>query len=285
MIATEMATGVAVADGVKIVFHSAGKGGPPVVFLHGIFCDHGYFDAQVAHLAPRRRVVTMDFRAHGESDRPDTVTVEAFARDVEAVLDAAGIERAVLCGHSMAGGVALDIAARRPSAVAGVVMLDGVIFFPELVRRGAMDGLVPALGGDQWSEALREYFGRLIDPASPQVTEKVIGDVGRGRREVAASFFASVFGAAYPARQQRYEDALAHLRCPLMYVRGKSPADLQRLVAHKPDAIIEQVVDSGHYVMLSAAEQVNAMLDRFLVAVDQAESHEIAAPREGGQRP
>ena len=60
--------------------------------------------------------------------------------------------------------------------------------------------------------------------------------------------------------------ALASLDCPLMYVRAQSPTDLKRLQAQKPDAMVGQVVGSGHWPMLSAAEQVNAMLDSFLAS-------------------
>jgi pimeloyl-ACP methyl ester carboxylesterase len=261
--------GVASVDGFNIVYESGGTGAPPVVFIHGILGDRTYFAGQMEHLAPRHRVLGLDLRGHGESDVPATVSVEDFERDVVAVLEAARIEPAVLCGHSMAGGVALAVAAARPDLVCGVVMLDGVIFFPAATRQAAIDGLLPALDGDRWLDALRGYLGRLIEPASPLVVARVMGDLGRARREIAVSFFASVYGSDYAPRQERYADALSSIGCPLMYVRAKSPADLQQLTTRKPDAMIGQVVGSGHYVMLSAADQLNAMLDRFLAAVAQ----------------
>jgi len=266
-------TGAAV-DGFRIVYESTGAGAPPVVFVHGIFCNRGYFDKQVEHLAPRHRVLRLDLRGHGESDRPSTVSVEAFERDVIGVLEAAAAGPAVLCGHSMAGGVALSVAAARPELVCGVVMLDGVIFFPEAARQGAVDGLLPALAGDQWLDALRGYLGRLVDPASADVIARVMADVGQARREIAASFFTSAFGSDFGPREQHYSEALSNLRCPLMYVRAKAPANLQKLQELKPDAMIGQVVDSGHYLMLSAADQVNAMLDRFLATLDRTERSE-----------
>ena len=269
MSATGVVDQVKTADGVKIVYESAGTGEPTVVFLHGIFGDRGYFKSQVEHLAGRRRAISLDFRAHGDSDRTQTVSIESFADDVIAVLDAAGATGAVLCGHSMAGGVALEVAARRPELVFGVVMLDGVIFFPEQLRRGAVDGLLPALSGEGWLDALRGYFARLIDPASPEVTARVMAGIGGARRELAVSFFDSIFGAGYAARQERYAGILASLRRPLMYVTAMSPTDLGRLQASKPDAMIGHVVGSGHWLMLSAADQVNAMLDRFLEVVAQ----------------
>ena len=152
MIGTAMEKGAASVDGLRIAYESTGAGAPRVVFVHGIFSNRGYFARQVEHLAPRHRVLCLDLRGHGESDLSPTVSVEAFERDVIAVLEAAADGPAVLCGHSMLGGVALSVAAARPELVRGVVMLDGVIFFPEAVRQAAIDRLLPGLAGDHWRD-------------------------------------------------------------------------------------------------------------------------------------
>jgi pimeloyl-ACP methyl ester carboxylesterase len=255
---------VAVSDGLNIAYEMAGSGDPPVVFLHGVFGNRTYFAGQIQHLAPRHRVISADLRAHGESDIPPLASVEDFERDAIAVLVDAGGGPAVLCGHSMAGGVALSVAARRPELVRGVVLLDGVLFFPDAVREGALAGLLPGLNGPGWLDALRGYLGRLVAPAPPDVASRILADVSHARPEIARSFFDSLFGSAYGPRQERYAEDLRTIKCPLMYVHATAPADLARIRSLKPDAMIGQVVGSGHYLMLSAAGQLNAMLDRFL---------------------
>lgn len=264
MITANVDQGSARVDGLRIAYESVGEGDPPVVFVHGIFANRTYFAQQVQHLAPRHLVIGVDLRSHGESDDSATATVEDFQRDVIAVLERAHAGPAVLCGHSVLGGVALSIGASRPDLVRGVVMLDGVVFFPEGVRQMTVRSLLPALAGDSWLDPLRAYVGRLIDPAPPAVAARIGADVSRARREIALSFFESVFGSDYEPRQQRYAEALAALRCPLMYVRAKSPANVGRIQELRPEVMVGQVVGSGHYMMLSAAEQLNAMLDRFL---------------------
>ncbi|HEX9235018.1 MAG TPA: alpha/beta hydrolase [Actinomycetota bacterium] len=86
--------------------------------------------------------------------------------------------------------------------------------------------------------------------------------------EIARSFFHSLFGPDFADRQRRIADALKNLHCPLLYVHAKAPPDLQRLQELRPDAMVGQVIGSGHYLMLSVPEQVNAMLDRFLEVVE-----------------
>jgi pimeloyl-ACP methyl ester carboxylesterase len=161
------------------------------------------------------------------------------------------------------------VAADHPGLVSGVVMLDAAILFPEAQRQQTLQTLLPALETERWLEALRGFFGRTIEPQDPPgVAQRVMSDLGRTRPEIARSFFRSLFGAGFPDRRRRYEYALKHVDCPVMYVHATAPTDLQRLRELRPDAMIGQVVASGHYMMLSVPEQVNAMLDRFLETTD-----------------
>jgi pimeloyl-ACP methyl ester carboxylesterase len=260
--------GAASVGDLRIAYESAGTGTPAVLFIHGGFEDRTYFAHQMTHLARRRRVIALDLRGHGESDVPAAVSFEDFAADVIAVAQDAGVASAVLCGHSMAGYVALMIAAARRELVRGLVMLDGVILFPEAPRRHVVETFLPALQTDQWLDALRGYFARTLDPHDPpELATRVMADLGRIRPEIARTFFSSGFGAAFADRQRRQADALKDLHCPLLYVHAKAPTDLQRLRELRPDAMIEQVAGSGHYLMLSVPDQVNALLDRFLAMV------------------
>jgi pimeloyl-ACP methyl ester carboxylesterase len=257
--------GVASVGDLRIAYDSIGSGEPAVVLIHGAFEDRTYFAAVMAHLARRRRVISPDLRGHGESDVPQEVAVEDFEADVIGVVEHAGADGAVLCGHSMSGGVALSIGAERPDLVRGVVMLDGVVLFPGPVVQQARQHLLPALESDRWLEALQGFFGRTLDPHDPpEVGARVMSDLARVRPEIARSFFTSLYGPAFDDRRRRQTEALEHLACPLLYIHAKAPADLQRLQELRPDAMLGQVVGSGHYLMLSVPEQVNAMLDRFL---------------------
>ena len=60
---------------------------------------------------------------------------------------------------------------------------------------------------------------------------------------------------------------LAALSCPLMFVDSHVPADLNWLRQVHPDALIEKIPDAGHWPMLTAPDQVNALLDRFLQVI------------------
>ncbi len=257
-------TGRARVGELEIAYESGGTGEPALVFIHGILEDRSYFAPQRAHFSGPRRLVALDLRGHGQSSVPMEATIDDFAADVIAVADAAGLDRAILCAHSMAGVVGLKVALLRPQLVCGVAMVDGTVLFPDHVRQTALTQLVPALAGPHWLEALTGFFrGVILEPHDPEdLVQRVIAAAGRIRPEFALSFFASLMASDYAAE-------LVSARCPLLYIHAKTPTDLQRLGDLRPDAMIGQVVGSGHYAMLTAPDQVNAMLNRFLYLVDE----------------
>src|SRR5713101_3465630 len=97
------------ADGVPIHFTVSGAGSPALVFVHGWAIDGRYWEQQVPVFARSHRVVTLDLAGHGRSGRErKDWTVESFAQDVRAVVDALGLKKVVLVGHSMSGNVILE---------------------------------------------------------------------------------------------------------------------------------------------------------------------------------
>jgi len=271
MISAGVERDFAMADGLRIAYESSGSGRPALVLIPGSFEDRSYFAPLAARLASSRQVVAMDLRGQGESDAPDTVKLAEYERDVIAVMEAVAADGVVLCGHSASGAVALEVASARPDLVRGLAMIDGgIAFVPEAVHQQVASSLLPALVGPHWRDALKAFFERGIDAADPpEIRERVMADIDRWRPELARTFFADLYGDAFTARQAAHSDLLARLDCPVLYVHAKVPADLQKLQQLRPDLLLGQVVGSGHYVMLTAIDQLTAMLERFLEVVDR----------------
>jgi pimeloyl-ACP methyl ester carboxylesterase len=94
-------------DKSRVHYKSFGEGKTAVVFIHGAFCDLTAWRFQVPAFAHKGRLVLIDLPGHGQSDKPKVeYTMDLFARAVDAVLKDAGIEKAVLVGHSMGTPVA-----------------------------------------------------------------------------------------------------------------------------------------------------------------------------------
>jgi len=75
-------------DGVKLAFEDRGAGKPAFVFVHGWTCNRSFFARQAEHFAWRHRVVSVDLRGHGESDKPHgAYPVAAYADDIAYVIE------------------------------------------------------------------------------------------------------------------------------------------------------------------------------------------------------
>src|SRR4030095_4948302 len=119
-------------DGIKLAYEERGSGSPAFVFVHGWTCDRSFFAPQAEHFARRHRVVSVDLRGHGESDKPQgPYPIAAYADDIAYVIEQLGLGKAVAVGHSMGGITVLQLAATHPDRVAAIVMVDPAPFvFP-----------------------------------------------------------------------------------------------------------------------------------------------------------
>lgn len=113
-----------VADGETVT--DSGGSGTPVLYLNGQFATQGYWRRVIAELGPDWRHVTYDERARGrKSGRSADYSFEAAVRDVDAVLDARGVDRALVVGWSYGAFVAAHWASRNPDRTIGAVLVDG----------------------------------------------------------------------------------------------------------------------------------------------------------------
>lgn len=112
------------SDGVRLYYEVSGAG-PAIVFVHGLGGNHAVWFHQVADFAVDHTVVTMSQRGFAPSDdAPSGYDPERLALDLETVLDAASVRRAVVVGQSMGGWPALRFALTRPDRVEALVLAD-----------------------------------------------------------------------------------------------------------------------------------------------------------------
>ena len=98
----------------------------PIVLLHGLASSSQIWDSVAPLLAESSRVIALDQRGHGQSDKPDTgYGFGSVVGDLDAFLRELDIERPILVGHSWGANVALEYAATYPGRVAGLVLVDG----------------------------------------------------------------------------------------------------------------------------------------------------------------
>jgi pimeloyl-ACP methyl ester carboxylesterase len=249
-------------NGVRLFFEEARGSGAPVVLIHGWCCDHTYLAPQFEHFAKKgRRVVALDLRGHGASDKPvERYSMPRFADDVAFVCDHLGVTKALVIGHSMGGIIAYDFASRYPALLSALVMLDAAIVLPA-TSRAVIPDFLAELGGPDYQRAIRAFVaGTLFLPTDdPHGKERIIDGMTSAPQHVAIS--------AYQALADYDATKAPRVAAPSLYIEANEPsprADVTRVRELLPTLFFGQTVGSGHFCQLEVPDQVNAMIDRFL---------------------
>lgn len=160
-------------DGINIAFQVAGAGPVDILSIPGYIHHLDIWwnaptDQLVRTLTSMGRLIVFDKRGIGLSDRPEVVDLEGWTQDALAVLDAVGAERVVLFGVSAGALTAIQLAARHPERVAGLVIFGG--FARHLVAPGYEAGHDPALV-DSYARHLEARWGTgvALSSAAPSL--------------------------------------------------------------------------------------------------------------------
>lgn len=249
-----------VRDRTTLAYEERGSGSPTFVFVHGWTCDRSFFKLQADHFAGKHRVVSLDLRGHGESDKPQgAYPISTYADDIAFLIDKLSLGRVIAVGHSMGGITVLQLGAAYPEKVAGIVMVDPapLAFPPDL--KGGIEGLVAAIeAGDQ--EPRRQFIAeRLFLPTSDK---KLVGEV----LKVMMAAPAHVASAAMRGILA-FEGVKAAARCkvPALHIAATPPLNPPHLMTEWMPAVINGwTVGAGHFNMLEAPGQVNEMIEGFV---------------------
>jgi pimeloyl-ACP methyl ester carboxylesterase len=247
-------------DGVALAFLDTGSGDPPFVFVHGWTCNRSFFAPQIAHFARQHRVVSIDLRGHGDSDKPQgSYTRAQDADDIAFVIEQLGLGPVVAVGHSMGGTIVLQLAATHPACVAAIVMVDPApfVFAPE--QRTGVEAMVAAIeAGNQ--EPRRQFIANLFLPTSDRkLVEDVLAVMLATPSHVAASAMRGDVAFDGPAVAAQCKVPALHL------VAASPPLNPPHLMAQwLPTVVHGWTVGAGHFNQLEVPDQVNAMIEGFL---------------------
>lgn len=278
---------VPVAGGDLLVARWPGDG-PVVMALHGITANHVSFLSLTRHLAGRVTLVAPDLRGRGGSGTlPGPYSMAAHARDVVAVLDHLGLERAVLVGHSMGGFVAVVTAHLHPDRVQSLLLVDGGLPLP--VPDGLdVDSVLQAVIGPAMTrlsmtfadaEAHRDFW--RVHPAlaewTPEVEAYVDYDVAGSPLRSRVSIEAVRGDAADTLAADTIPSAVAALSRPAAFLRAEAgmlgappplyPAEL--VAAHPAVADLGAAPGTNHYTLVIGEKGAATVAGHIIDAVSQ----------------
>jgi pimeloyl-ACP methyl ester carboxylesterase len=255
-------------DGARVHYESYGKGREAVVFIHGWTCDLTFWRGQ-APVYEKHRALLVDLPGHGQSEKPDVAyTQERFARGIEAVMRDAGVESAVLVGHSMGGPVALTFLRLFPAKTKALVLVDA--FVPQAPKDDAdrakqkaqMEPFLRSFREPTYKEtANRMITGMFSDKTTPAQREEIRSRMTATPQNVMASAMEGMFALEAPKPGETYD-------LPVMAIMAAAPGragyEAQLRTVFPNLRKYEAWEGSGHFLMMESPDRFNRALEDFI---------------------
>jgi pimeloyl-ACP methyl ester carboxylesterase len=254
-------------DGAELAFVDSGAK-PPLLLVHGFPLDAAIWRHQLLAFGDERRVLAPDLVGFGASSAEGRPSIDAHADDLAALLDGLGIARAIVCGHSMGGYVALAFQRRYPERTAGLVLAcTRAEPDDEAARAGRRDAAAKVL-----AEGLAPLTAAMLPKllaagADPDLRLELEAILLRQPPSGAAAALLAMAGRADAV------PGLADIDVPSLVITGAEdilipPSASKSMAAAIPAAGLTLVPNAGHMAMLEEPGAFNAALRAFVSSID-----------------
>ena len=279
-------TGFIERDGVRAFWEVAGQGEPAILFVPTWSIVHSrIWKAQVPYFARRHRVITLDGRGNGRSDRPPSASQYSereMAADLLATLDATGTDQAVVVSLSLGAQRSLILAAEHPERVVGLVFLGPSVSLGRGPTRRSHSFDEPPPTNEGWDlynrhawrrdfrTFLEFFFGECFtEPHSTKHIEDAVAWGGETDAET-LTLTQDAEGLDEPTTRRM----AAGVRCPTLVIQGEADAITGRgrglaLAEAIPEARLVMVADGGHILNAREPVMVNLAIRDFVASIGE----------------
>lgn len=246
-------------DTTKIHYVSEGKGKDAIVLVHGWTCNLTNWRDQIPELSKRARVLALDLPGHGLSDKPQVkYDMDLFAAAIDAVMKDAGVERAVLVGHSMGTPVVRQFYRKYPQKTLAIVIVDG--------------GLRPFGTKEQREQFMAPLRGPKYKDAGVQMFSGMAATLPDADKErIKSSFLATPQHVIVSAMDSMAEESLYatdKINVPVLAILAKSPlwqADTEQFLRSlAPDLDYHMWDGVSHFLFMDKPKEFNAAVIAFV---------------------
>jgi pimeloyl-ACP methyl ester carboxylesterase/predicted glycosyltransferase len=289
-------------DGVRVFYEVYGSGEPTVLLLPTWSIIHSrLWKAQIPYLARHFRVVTLDGRGNGKSDRPESPGAYAedeFAADALAVMDATQTEQSVLVSLSLGAQRALLLGAEHPARILGQVFIGPAVpLAPMTPGRGGAEAFnEPRDSYDGWEKFNRHYwlehyaefleffFSKVF--TEPHSTKQREDAVGWGLETTPETLIATQLAPGPDEAAVR--DLAARTRCPTLVIHGTEdairPYESGATLAELTGGALATLRGSGHAPQARDPVKVNLLMREFVESTQAVEPQARRWTRGGSRR-
>jgi pimeloyl-ACP methyl ester carboxylesterase len=250
----------AAVDGIEIHSSISGMGPKTVTLVHGWTCDSTSWQSQTPELSKDYRVITLDLPGHGQSGSPKdgALSMELFARAIEAVRVEAKVDRMTLAGHSMGTPVIIQYALMYPQHVAALVFVDGLVSTPQNSR-------APSFTAEQFSgpDGLKMREGMIRGMFSSLTTQEM-------QKHILSMMLGAPASTAAGAMKAILDPAIwkeGVITAPILGIYAGNSSMIGNPASIKtrfPNLEYVKLPGAGHFLMMEKPQEFNQLLKSFL---------------------
>jgi pimeloyl-ACP methyl ester carboxylesterase len=278
--------------GHRVAYRSGGSG-PVLVLVHGITSTSATWERVMPALAKRFTVIAPDLLGHGGSAKPrGDYSLGAYASGVRDMLIALGYERATFVGHSLGGGVAMQLAYQFPERCERLVLIDSGGLGSEvnlLLRSATLPGaelVLPLLASERVLGAGRgvgRFFGHFGLRVRTDIAEMARGHASLADRDARSAFVHTLRTIVDPMGQRVNAHDRLYLakEVPFLVIWGKRDSIIPVAHAHAvhervPTSQLEIFEEAGHFPHVDEPQRFIEVLTDF---IDTTEPADVAPER------
>jgi 3-oxoadipate enol-lactonase len=244
---------------------------PTIIFIHGFPLNKWMWENQIEILRENYRVIVYDIRGHGNTDAGnDNYSIELFVNDLLSLMDALKIKKAILCGFSMGGYIALNAIENYPERFDALLLCDTncAADLPEAKeKRMKTIELIKEKGLDQYAE---ESLKKLFAPIS---FSKHIKEIAIVREMIMKTSRQSLYKTLHALAERTETCTNVHkVKVPVLIMVGKedeiTPPDVALVMHEKIKGSIIHIIDhAGHLSNMENPKEFNNQISGFLLLI------------------
>ena len=253
------------ASGVQLYYQDMGSG-EPLLLVHGWPASSFYWKSVIPLLARSYRVIAVDLKGFGRSDKPEHASYEmpAMAEDLAALLDALGLSSVNLMGHSMGGMISYALTIAHPERVHRLIAVSAPVHGPSAVFPYLRIGTLPGLRTLAFPLSRVQFVNRLVSTffiRDEPVPQEVIEDIAKVT-------YRSALGSQLSMQSCDFTQQLAEIHCPTLLIYGQedrviTPRQPLLAKARIPQSRLE-VLECGHCPSVECPEPFSRLIESFV---------------------
>jgi len=255
-----------------ISYNDVGEESIPVIFLHGFPFDKSMWKGQLDSLKASNRTIACDIRGFGKStDGNSLLSIDLFSEDLIAFMDKLNIEKAIVCGLSMGGFIALNAVKRFPERFEALILCDTQCIADTAEVKENRYKAIEQINQDGTAEFNEKFIKNVFHPNSltnkTELVENLSSIVYTNSKEIITS------GITALAERSETCSSLSAIRIPTLIICGREDAvtplvQSEFMHEHIEGSSLKIIDNAGHVSNLEQPEEFNKCLLNFLNSLD-----------------